>query len=123
MSKFITLENQDLYLRVGEKEWRTRFNYNRLRGSTGVTSGWKHFAVDNSLDRFDVCLLEPGSPVNNSLCLDVQIFRVVPEVTPLTLVATPKSGKRKKREDDEEEEDEEEKDTEDEVEEEEIQIM
>ncbi|PON99158.1 B3 DNA binding domain containing protein [Trema orientale] len=85
--KYISLENQDLYLRFGDKEWRTRFNYNRRRRSAGLTSGWNHFAVDNNLEEFDVCVFEPGSPVNNSFCLDVKIFRVVEEMTPPTAVA------------------------------------
>ncbi|EXB38618.1 B3 domain-containing protein REM16 [Morus notabilis] len=94
VAKYISLENQDLFLRFGEREWRTRFNYNQVRSCAGLTSGWKHFAVDNNLEHFDVCVFEPGSPVNNSFCLDVKIFRVVPEVALLTPVGSPTSGKR-----------------------------
>lgn len=97
MLKYISLENQDLFLRYGEKEWRTRFNYNRLRKCSGLASGWNHFAVDNNLEEFDVCVFEPGSPVNNSFCLDVKIFRVVEEITPLTAVGSPTSGKSRKK--------------------------
>lgn len=95
--KYISLENQDVFLRFGGREWRTRFNYNRPRKSAGLTSGWNHFAVDNNLEEFDVCVFEPGSPVNDSFCLDVKIFRVVEEITPLTALPSPSSGKGKRK--------------------------
>lgn len=89
----MTLKNQDFYLRYGEEEWRTRLNYYQSRKCVGITSGWKHFAVDNNLEQFDVCIFDPCNREDGPFCVDVKIFRVVPEVTCLTPVKSPNSGK------------------------------
>ncbi|GMN30196.1 hypothetical protein TIFTF001_002722 [Ficus carica] len=71
---------------------KSRFNYNQSRNCTGITSGWKHFAVDNNLELFDVCIFDPCNLENSPFRVDVKIFRVVLEVAPLTPVESPKSG-------------------------------
>ncbi|KAF5740725.1 B3 domain-containing protein REM16-like isoform X1 [Tripterygium wilfordii] len=86
MNKHLSLKNQDLILRVNEDTWQVTFRYVYSRGHGGLSTGWKNFALDNKLDEFDVCVFEPSSPLNNCVVLDVKIFRVVPEVQPLTPV-------------------------------------
>ncbi|KAL8166305.1 hypothetical protein V2J09_007804 [Rumex salicifolius] len=75
-------KNQDVILCMGEKKWTTKFSFSR----GGLGSGWKQFSLENNLEESDVCLFklinqENGEPV----MLDVNIYRVVDEVTPLTL--------------------------------------
>ncbi|KAF3446239.1 hypothetical protein FNV43_RR11418 [Rhamnella rubrinervis] len=84
-------EKQDLILRIEKNCWRTRFSYNKVRRAGALTCGWKYFAVDNNLEEFDVCLFKPGAQIANTYVLDVQIFRAVHEITPLTGVASAKS--------------------------------
>ncbi|KAH9758459.1 B3 domain-containing protein REM16 [Citrus sinensis] len=87
MSKYLTLENQDVILRLNEKTWITRFQFCKPRCSGGLSGGWKNFAVDNHLDEFDVCVFSPDNPGTKPMVLNVSIFRVVNAVVPLTQVA------------------------------------
>ncbi|GAY39430.1 hypothetical protein CUMW_044310 [Citrus unshiu] len=87
MSKYLTLENQDVILRLNEKTWITRFQFCKPRCSGGLSGGWKNFAVDNHLDEFDVCVFGPDNPGTKPMVLNVSIFRVVNAVVPLTQVA------------------------------------
>lgn len=87
MSKYLTLENQDVILRLNEKTWITRFQFCKPRCSGGLSGGWKNFAVDNNLDEFDVCVFNPDTPGTKPMVLNVSIFRVVNAVVPLTQVA------------------------------------
>ncbi|GAB2218839.1 hypothetical protein Droror1_Dr00002071 [Drosera rotundifolia] len=72
-------------LRIGTKTWTTRFFTGKGR-TGGLSSGWKNFALDNCLEQFDVCLFKPSGNDEQGIILDVSIFRVVPEVEPLSLV-------------------------------------
>lgn len=91
------LENQDVILRIEKNCWRTRFTYNEGRRVGALSCGWKYFAVDNNLEEFDVCLFMPGIEIANTYVLDVQIFRVVQELTPLIGVASAKSKTSKRK--------------------------
>lgn len=73
-----TLLEEDVILRINENTWRTKFLYQKSRNSGGLSAGWRNFVTDNNLQEFDVLVFEPGSPINNSIVLDVQIFRALP---------------------------------------------
>ncbi|XP_019458604.1 PREDICTED: B3 domain-containing protein REM16-like isoform X1 [Lupinus angustifolius] len=89
-------KSQNVILRVGGTEWLAKYSLHNIRLTGGLTGGWKHFALDNNLEEFDVCVLEPAGQINNALILDVSIFRVVQEITPLGMVGTPGIRGRKK---------------------------
>ncbi|KAI6688212.1 hypothetical protein NL676_025040 [Syzygium grande] len=76
--------NQDLILRVGEGTWHARYRLTG-RGSGGLSSGWKNFALENNLEQSDVCLFNLANNIDKNIILDVTIFRVVEDVVPLTL--------------------------------------
>lgn len=76
--------NQDVILRFKDRAWHTRFFYHKSRNNGGLTGGWKKFALDNNLHEFDVCVFEPLDLVNYPIILNVSIFRVVEEVSPIT---------------------------------------
>ncbi|KAK9691691.1 hypothetical protein RND81_09G212400 [Saponaria officinalis] len=84
--KNLSCQHQKVVLRVGEKTWVGMFhNYGRRGHSGGLATGWKNFALQNNLEDSDVCLFKPASEKDDStLILDVEIFRVVQETTPLT---------------------------------------
>lgn len=71
-----SLEKQDVILRTKENTWHTKFYYQKSKNSGGLSSGWKSFALSNDLQEFDVCVFEPGIPVDNAVVLDVNIIRV-----------------------------------------------
>lgn len=80
MSKNLTsLEKQDVILRMKDNIWKTKFYYQKSKNSGGLSSGWKGFAMANELQEFDVCVFEPANRVNNTIVLDVNIFRVLHE--------------------------------------------
>lgn len=87
MTKHLTLENQDVILCLNEKTWVTRFQFCKPRCSGGLSGGWKNFAVDNNLDEFDVCVFNPDITGTKPVVLNVSIFRVVNDVSPLVQVA------------------------------------
>ncbi|WCJ35342.1 AP2/B3-like transcriptional factor family protein [Euphorbia peplus] len=72
-------EKQDVILRRGEDLWHTKYYYQKSKNNGGLSSGWKNFAVTNSLQEYDVCVFEPGEPTKDAIVLDVSIFRVHPE--------------------------------------------
>lgn len=81
-------KGQDVTLRVEEKTWLCKISFTRSNiGSQG--SGWRNFVRDNYLEEFDVCLFVPSGSKNESYVLDVNIFRVVPEVVPPSSVTPP----------------------------------
>ncbi|CAK9178588.1 unnamed protein product [Ilex paraguariensis] len=86
-------KTQDVTLRVRENTWHVRL-YQRACGC-GLTSGWKNFAIENFLEEFDVCLFNPAGETNNTIVMDVSIFRVVEEVIPPTKVTSPTSRRGK----------------------------
>ncbi|KAM3710511.1 hypothetical protein ACJW31_01G035100 [Castanea mollissima] len=91
----LSLENQEIYLRYKNDTWRARYNHNQARGYGGITSGWKHFVIDNNLEELDVCLFKAAGQMDGSTILDVSIFRVVQEISPRTLLNPPrKRGRR-----------------------------
>ncbi|KAE9600057.1 hypothetical protein Lal_00045912 [Lupinus albus] len=92
----ISPTSQNVILRVGGTEWLAKYSLHNIRHTGGLTGGWKHFALDNNLEEFDVCVLEPAGEINNTLILDVSIFRVVEEITPLGMLGTPGKRGRKK---------------------------
>ncbi|KAF5445028.1 hypothetical protein F2P56_034111 [Juglans regia] len=94
MAKNLSKENQEIILRVENNTWQARYYFHQGRGYGGITGGWKHFAVDNNLEEFDVCLFKPAGHMNYSIILDVSIFRVVHELTPLTQLSSPTPKKR-----------------------------
>lgn len=80
----------------GQNAWRARY-FCRASGSSRVgalTNGWKDFAFDNNLEEFDVCLFELASGTHDEILMDVSIFRVVAEVSPLTRVVSSPSKRR-----------------------------
>ncbi|KAK7291147.1 hypothetical protein RIF29_06061 [Crotalaria pallida] len=92
----ISPKSQNVILRMGGTEWLAKYSLHNIRHTGGLTGGWKHFAVDNNLEEFDVCVFKPAGHINNTLILDVSIFRVVEEFTPLSMVGSPgKRGKKK----------------------------
>ena len=80
-----------------EKTWRARFNYKVYGG--GLTGGWRNFAFGNNLEEFDVCLFELAGETTDAIVMDVSVFRVIDEVTPLTHMTSFSSpcGKQSKR--------------------------
>ncbi|XP_057721306.1 B3 domain-containing protein REM16 [Arachis stenosperma] len=90
---------QDIILRVVHSEWLAKYSYHNPRNTGGLSGGWKRFTLDNNLEEYDVCVFKPGGLMNNTLILDVNIFRVVEEIKPLTQVraagSAKKSGKKK----------------------------
>ncbi|KAF5739422.1 transcriptional factor B3 family protein [Tripterygium wilfordii] len=86
IKKHLSLEHQDVILRIKDNIWHTKFSYIKARGFGGLDRGWKNFAIDNNLEEFDVCVFERGSDMNDCTLFDVNIFRVVQEVRPLVPV-------------------------------------
>ncbi|KAH9615782.1 hypothetical protein KSS87_015158 [Heliosperma pusillum] len=86
MHKNLPGRHKEVVLRVGEKTWVTMFHYYGQRGhSGGLATGWKNFAIQNNLEDSDVCVFKPATNKDDAtLVLDVEIFRVVQEITPLT---------------------------------------
>ncbi|CAI0465428.1 unnamed protein product [Linum tenue] len=64
-------------LKMKDKTWTTKFNYQQSRKSGGLSAGWKSFAAENNLDEFDVCVFEPDAPFYTSISLNVKIVRVI----------------------------------------------
>ncbi|MCI05066.1 B3 domain-containing protein, partial [Trifolium medium] len=85
--------SQDVILRMGKNEWLGKYLYHNIRNNGGLTGGWKYFALDNNLEEFDVCLFKPAGHMHDLLILEMSIFRVVEEITPLTAVNSP--GKKR----------------------------
>ncbi|GAB2277662.1 hypothetical protein Dimus_012367 [Dionaea muscipula] len=72
-------------LRMGKQSWATRY-YSSNGRTGGLRTGWKKFALENCLEESDVCLFKPLGRDREGIVMDVSIFRVVPEATPLTPV-------------------------------------
>ncbi|XP_057974032.1 B3 domain-containing protein REM16-like [Malania oleifera] len=81
VTSHLSWQSQDVILRHKENIWHAKY-YARGRNA-GLTGGWKHFAVENNLEEFDVCVFELGDQLHNTVVLDVGIFRVVEEMVPL----------------------------------------
>lgn len=63
------------------------FYYNSKRSVGGLCPGWKKFALENSLEEFDVLLFKLDKQNDGAaIVFDVEIFRVVPEILPPLLV-------------------------------------
>jgi hypothetical protein len=60
------------------KSWIVNYVYYNDRSVADFSGGWGKFAVGNNLEKFDVCIFELFK--DN---FKVQIYRVVPEITPL----------------------------------------
>ncbi|KAK7321719.1 hypothetical protein VNO77_32607 [Canavalia gladiata] len=90
----ISLSSQELVLRMGKGEWLARYSFHSIRRTGGLTGGWKHFALDNNLEEFDVCLFKPAGQMSNIFVMDVTIFRVVDEIVPVTAVTSAKKGRK-----------------------------
>ncbi|EEF52479.1 B3 domain-containing protein REM16 [Ricinus communis] len=85
VSEHITCqENQYVILRIKEKTWQVRLYYRKRPNRGGLACGWKSFVLDNNIQEFDVCVFEPGNPLDNTMVLDVNIFRVVQDMNPHT---------------------------------------
>ncbi|XP_021736504.1 B3 domain-containing protein Os11g0197600-like [Chenopodium quinoa] len=93
-------KRQDVILRTNNNTWVVSFCTSNNHGYGGFEGGWKKFAFDNFLEEFDLCLFVPGGQENKRFVLDVSIFRVVPEITPLSpsreLVVVGPKGRMKK---------------------------
>lgn len=72
----ISLETQDVILRIGDDMWRIKYYYQKSKHSGGLSTGWKKFVMAHNLQEHDVCVFEPGNRINDALVLDVYIFRV-----------------------------------------------
>ncbi|XP_057973365.1 B3 domain-containing protein REM16-like [Malania oleifera] len=80
-------DKQDVILRHKDGTWPAK--YYAYESSAGLAGGWRHFAVENNLEEFDVCLFELGSQLKDAVVLDVRIFRVVEDVVPLMRFPSP----------------------------------
>ncbi|XP_058731657.1 uncharacterized protein LOC131603372 [Vicia villosa] len=89
----LSSSSQNVILRMGKIEWLGKYRYHKTRSNGGLTGGWKHFALENNLEEFDVCLFKPAGHMDKTLILEMTIFRVVEEITPLTAVNSP--GKKR----------------------------
>src|SRR4051812_45174321 len=78
---------------MGTGEWVGKYCFHNIRNNGGFSGGWKYFALENNLEEFDVCLFKPAGYMQNTLILEMTIFRVVEEITPLTAVNS--SGKKR----------------------------
>ncbi|KAL6995592.1 hypothetical protein U1Q18_005727 [Sarracenia purpurea var. burkii] len=97
-------KNQDVILRVKEnttvkeKTWNARFCFKGHGG--GLTGGWRSFAVENNLEEFDACLFALASGTDDAaVVMNVSVFRVVGEASPLTRATSsspPRRGKPSK---------------------------
>nr|DAD46874.1 TPA_asm: hypothetical protein HUJ06_016811 [Nelumbo nucifera] len=92
--------NQDVTLSLKGKTWPVIFKYQTNPLNGGFASGWADFVFDNNLEEDDVCVFEVVGGRNNSILVNVQIFRVVEAVTPLRKVKCPsrRSAKRQVKE-------------------------
>ncbi|KAK7291145.1 hypothetical protein RIF29_06058 [Crotalaria pallida] len=88
--------SQDIILRMGKTKWHVKYCFHRTRYTGEFAGGWKNFALDNNLEEFDVCVFEPTNEVNDTMILDVNIFRVVEDIAPPSLVKS-QSTRGKKR--------------------------
>ncbi|KAK7310472.1 hypothetical protein RJT34_08024 [Clitoria ternatea] len=95
MADHISVTSQDVILRMGKGEWVAKYSFHAIRNTGGLTGGWKHFTLDNNLEEYDVCVFKPAGHMNNTLVLDVSIFRVVEEIVPLTAIGSPAKRSRK----------------------------
>ncbi|XP_004499104.3 B3 domain-containing protein REM16-like [Cicer arietinum] len=86
---YISPSSQEVILRMGEGEWIAKYCYHNIRNNGGLTGGWKYFALDNNLEEFDVCLFKPSGHLMDRLIIEMSIFRVVEEITPLTAMSSP----------------------------------
>ncbi|KAK4429084.1 hypothetical protein Salat_1208400 [Sesamum alatum] len=92
---YLPNKSHDLELRVKDNAWKAKYHYKGYGG--GLTGGWKDFVLQNFLEEFDVCLFDLVRGTQDTVILDVQIFRVVEEVIPPSQVAQGSSrgtGKR-----------------------------
>ncbi|TKY57765.1 B3 domain-containing protein REM16 [Spatholobus suberectus] len=89
----VSPSSQDVILRMGKGEWIARYSYHTIRHTGGLSGGWKHFALDNNLEEYDVCVFKPAGQMNNTLVIDVTLFRVVEEIVPPTAMS-PGTGRR-----------------------------
>ncbi|XP_061365395.1 B3 domain-containing protein REM16-like isoform X1 [Gastrolobium bilobum] len=95
MNEHFSPRSQDVILRImGKAEWIVKYTYIANRRNGGLTGGWKHFVLDNNLEEFDVCVFKLGGQLNNTMILEVDIFRVVEEIAPLTAVNSPRGRKK-----------------------------
>lgn len=84
IKKYLTFETQGIILRFKHRRWTVKYYINKTRGQGGLSGGWMKFSLDNNLEESDVCVFKLANPVTKPVTLDVQIFRVVNEITPLT---------------------------------------
>ncbi|KAL0360770.1 UNVERIFIED_CONTAM: hypothetical protein Sradi_3761500 [Sesamum radiatum] len=73
-------KSHDIELRINGNIWKAKYQYKGYGG--GLTGGWKNFVLENFLEEFDVCLFDLISGTDDTIILDVKIFRVVEEVIP-----------------------------------------
>ncbi|KAK4429077.1 B3 domain-containing protein REM16 [Sesamum alatum] len=78
-------KSHDIELRVKDNVWKAKYHYRGYGG--GLTGGWKDFVLENFLEEFDVCLFDLVRGTQDTMILNVQIFRVVEEVIPPSQVA------------------------------------
>ncbi|XP_060200842.1 LOW QUALITY PROTEIN: B3 domain-containing protein REM16-like [Lycium barbarum] len=86
--------NLDVMLRIKEKTWQAKFQNTDYGG--GLTGGWRRFVLENFLEEFDVCVFNLTCGEDGATILDVNIFRVVEEVTPPSRVTPASSSKVRK---------------------------
>lgn len=91
LAEHLSPHSEDVILRSGGNEWLAKYSYEHGRRTGGLTGGWKQFALDNNLEEFDVCVFELVGQ-KKPLIMDVTVFRVVEECSPLDKVES--GGKR-----------------------------
>ncbi|XP_021742735.1 uncharacterized protein LOC110708817 [Chenopodium quinoa] len=82
MQQHLPCRNQEVILRVGKKVWHTSLTtYSKKDAS--ISTGWKKFALDNSLEESDVLVFKLVNQKDKaSAVMDVNIFRVIEKTTP-----------------------------------------
>ncbi|XP_021718641.1 uncharacterized protein LOC110686353 [Chenopodium quinoa] len=87
MQQHLPCRNQEVILRVGKKIWHTSLITHGKKDAS-ISTGWKKFALDNSLEESDVLVFNLVSQKDKaSAVMDVDIFRVVEKITPLSVVS------------------------------------
>ncbi|XP_021844097.2 B3 domain-containing protein Os01g0723500-like isoform X2 [Spinacia oleracea] len=82
----LSKESQDILLRVDSKIWKVALKHRNVQCT--LNKGWAQFVLENNLETEDYCVLELADTGESqqTLTLDVYIFRAVKEIVPLKVV-------------------------------------
>lgn len=88
--KHLPYSSKEVELRANGNTWKAKYHYKGYGG--GLTGGWKSFVMENFLEEFDVCVFDRVAGFQDTIVLEVKIFRVVEEVIPPSVVPPPSSS-------------------------------